>query len=231
MAIVLAVLIVLLSGTGSWAEIYKYVADDGSIYFTNTPTGKKHKVYVKENHPRKTALIRNNDVHLSKESFHGIAEEKARLHNLDPNLVKAVIKAESNWDPSAVSPKGALGLMQLMPSTAFDMGVANPFNPEENIEGGTRYLKLLLQRFNWDIPLALAAYNAGPERVEKINSVPAIPETRQYVKTVMNNYYNKPDSLSGFASNSGFGTGRIKKILLKDGTLLFTNSYSVRQEL
>jgi soluble lytic murein transglycosylase-like protein len=102
--------------------------------------------------------------------------------------VKAVIKAESRCDPTAVSPKGAMGLMQLMPSTVESMGVKDPFDPRENIEAGVRYLKWLLERFNGNIGLALAAYNAGPTRVKRFGRVPPYRETREYVKKVMRFY-------------------------------------------
>ena len=109
---------------------------------------------------------------------------------MDSSLIKAVIKAESDFDYQAVSGKGAQGLMQLMPETATDMEVRDPFNPEENILGGTRYLSLLLNRFDNNKSLALAAYNAGPENVENYQGIPPYPETQTFVKRVLN-YYRK----------------------------------------
>jgi membrane-bound lytic murein transglycosylase MltF len=120
-----------------------------------------------------------------------------------------------------------MGLMQLMPSTAYDMNVVNPFNPEENIEGGTKYLRQLLEKFNGDLTLALAAYNAGPKTVEKYRNVPPISETRQYVKKIISlvrgkNNYSFSDSVRQDIPVAE--PLRIYKVVLDDGTVLFTNS-------
>ncbi len=122
----------------------------------------------------------------------GLIHKYANLHGVDPSLVRAVMRHESGFNPQAVSPKGAQGLMQLMPGTADLMGVSNPFDPEQNISGGVGYLRRCLDRFNNDVALALAAYNAGPERVAKTGGVPAIPETQVYVKNVLETYTGKP---------------------------------------
>jgi soluble lytic murein transglycosylase len=115
-------------------------------------------------------------------------KQASRRFGIEPSLIKAVIKAESDFDHRAVSHKGAQGLMQLMPNTAEAMDVDNPFNPEENIFGGTQYLSVLLKRFNNNKRLALAAYNAGPEKVESYRGVPPYKETRMFVKKVFHYY-------------------------------------------
>ena len=107
---------------------------------------------------------------------------------MDPSLVRAVIKAESDFDPDAVSKKGATGLMQIMPANYKDLMVADPFDPEQNIMGGTRYLKRLMARYDGKLPMVLAAYNAGPNAVDRYNNVPPFNETRRYVTKVMNFY-------------------------------------------
>ena len=158
------------------AEIYRYVDKDGVWHFTNVKTDKRYKIYIRSVRKTSAAFIREYD---------GIIGQASREFGVDRLLIKAVIKAESDFNHRAVSRKGAQGLMQLMPETANEMKVGNPFNPEENIFGGTRYLSLLLKRFRGDERLALAAYNAGPEKVESGQRVPAIPETRTFVKRVL----------------------------------------------
>ena len=111
--------------------------------------------------------------------------------HLDPDLVNSVIHAESGFNLRAVSPKGALGLMQLMPATANQLGVGNAFDPEANVAGGSRYLRELLERYNFDLVKALAAYNAGPKRVEQYRGVPPFRETRAYVARVVHEYNTK----------------------------------------
>ncbi len=121
--------------------------------------------------------------------FHPIIDKVSEQHNVDPALIKAVIMAESSYNPRAVSPMGAVGLMQLMPDTAESLGVTNSFNPEQNVRGGTKYLKELMDQFDGNIRLALAAYNAGPGLVQKHNGVPPFKATIFYVNKVYH-YYN-----------------------------------------
>jgi hypothetical protein len=112
-------------------------------------------------------------------------------HHLDPDLINSVIHAESGFNPHAVSPKGARGLMQLMPQTASRLGVVNSFDPGDNLEGGTRYLRELLERYNFDLIKALAAYNAGPQRVEQYHGVPPYYETQAYVARIIRDFNRK----------------------------------------
>jgi soluble lytic murein transglycosylase-like protein len=112
-------------------------------------------------------------------------------HHIDPDFISSVIHAESGFNPRAVSPKGAQGLMQLMPGTASKLGVSNAFDPSANVEGGTRYLTELLQRYNFDVIKALAAYNAGPLRVQQYGGVPPYHETRAYVARIVRDYNRK----------------------------------------
>ena len=190
------------------------------------PFGKKADLVIKE----KTGTAPSQQSSGSTDykdtiDYHSIVHEKATKYNLDPLLVKAVIKTESNWNERAVSRKGAMGLMQLMPSTASDMNVRNPFNPEENIDGGVKYLRYLLERFNGDLTLALAAYNAGPKWVEKFGVIPPITETKQYVNKVLALYHGKsPYPLTATGTGKEKRSEPIYKVNLDDGTVLFTNS-------
>ena len=123
-------------------------------------------------------------------------------YRLDPDLVNSVIKAESGFNVRAVSPKGAQGLMQLMPSTAAQLGVPNAFDPQANVEGGTKYLRELLERYDFDLIKALAAYNAGPQRVEQFGGVPPFYETRAYVARVVKDFNKKKVAQSKTAAHS-----------------------------
>jgi soluble lytic murein transglycosylase-like protein len=124
-------------------------------------------------------------------------EQAAARHNVDPNLVRAVVKVESNFNPNAVSRKGAMGLMQLMPSTARQLKVRNPFDPEQNVDAGVRHLKQLLESYDGDIKLTLAAYNAGAGAVARSSGVPRYAETQNYVRRITNLYYGVSDFNSG----------------------------------
>ena len=117
--------------------------------------------------------------------FISLIDKYARQNNLDPKLVRRLIEVESNFDPACISSKGAMGLMQLMPNTAQDLGVENPFDPEQNISGGTRYLAQMLEREKGNMARALAAYNAGPTTVSDYDGIPPYPETRNYIKKIL----------------------------------------------
>lgn len=158
------------------ADVYRYKDKDGVWHFTNVQKDTRYTLFIRSKDKKPSQYI---------EEYEGIITQATRRFNVDPLLIKAVIKAESNFDQMAVSRKGAQGLMQLMPPTADAMEVSNPFNPEENIYGGTRYLSLLLKRFRQDKTLAIAAYNAGPEAVETYGGVPPFPETKSFVAKVL----------------------------------------------
>jgi hypothetical protein len=205
------------------ADIYKYVDENGVICYTDAPFGKKPQQVIKGSTPAPSETAKAPIT--MQRDYSNYIHKSAAKYNLEPELIKAVIKTESNGNHRAVSRKGAMGLMQLMPSTANDMNVSNPFNPEENIEGGSRYLKYLLERFNGNVTLALAAYNSGPKTVEKYGNVPPIDETRQYVKRIYSMYNgNKYFVPSVVTESPKAKPAPIYRVVLEDGTILFTNA-------
>ena len=218
----LIIIVIALGAAVADADIYRYMDDNGVVCYTDSPHDKKAEKIMRTD----PVEIRKSSAVASKaRNFDGIVADKANKYEIDPSLVHAVIKTESNGNPYAVSRKGAMGLMQLMPTTANDLDVRNPFDPEENIEGGTKYLKYLIGKFGGDLTLALAAYNAGPKLVEKRGSVPEISETKQYVKKVLSLYNGKtyhplPSSNQSLISRPE----QIYKITTQDGSILFTNS-------
>ena len=163
----------------SLGDIYMYVDERGIVRFSNTPTSSSYKLFMKEKEEK-------NILHLGPlSSYDDTIRIAANYHGMDPLLIKAVIRAESSFNPKALSPKGAKGLMQLMPETIKDLGVKDPFHPRENIMAGTRYLRMMLDAFDGEIHLALAAYNAGPSTVRRYGGVPPFPETQSYIQRVI----------------------------------------------
>lgn len=160
------------------ADIYLYVDREGVLHFTNTPTSSKYKVYM----PEKTAYRKTL---YSIRSYDDVISEAAERNGISSSLLKAVIHVESYFNPRAVSKKGALGLMQIMPENLEALNINDPFDPWENIMGGAYYFRTMLERFSGQVDLALAAYNAGPTVVEKYNDIPPYPETQRYVRKVM----------------------------------------------
>jgi soluble lytic murein transglycosylase-like protein len=151
--------------------------------------GNGHMVYVNvEDPPAKPTGLRQAILRQPKAAIEQFVEKSAKKHQVDPKLVRAVIQVESDYDTQAVSNKGAMGLMQLMPATAQQLGVEDPFSASQNIEGGVNYLKYLLDLFGGDISMSLAAYNAGEGRVLRRGGVPQIPETVNYVQKVRSLY-------------------------------------------
>ena len=138
-------------------------------------------------------------------------DQAAARHNVDPNLVRSVIKVESNFNPNAVSRKGAMGLMQLMPSTARSLHVTNPFDPQQNVDAGVRHLKQLLESYGGNVKLSLAAYNAGAGAVARSAGVPHFAETQNYVRRITNLYYGNSDPGSRIIGNVAHDPVRVQR--------------------
>jgi soluble lytic murein transglycosylase-like protein len=175
---------IIMAANVAHADIYKYVDKEGVLHLTNVPSDHNAK-YVMIMKEKRILFHANIDVN----KYDDIITKAADKFKLDSALIKAVIKAESNFNHRAVSPVGAQGLMQLMPKTASSLNVEDSFHPGKNIEGGARYLRYLLNNYKGDLTLALAAYNAGERAVAKYNyNVPPYRETQNYVKRVLSFY-------------------------------------------
>jgi soluble lytic murein transglycosylase-like protein len=157
---------------------------------------------------------------IDRDGVEKLVREAADRHRIDPALVRAVIETESNWNYQAVSRKGAFGLMQLIPTTAQRFGVSDAFNPQQNVDAGVRYLKTLLDRYNGNLDLALAAYNAGEGAVDRAHGVPSFAETRNYIQKVQNAYF-RPGS--GRIEGLWINHRAIRKDVNPDGRIVFTN--------
>ena len=181
-----AVLCALIVPSVARADIYRYVDEDDIVHFTDAPTDKRFKVFMrdlKKDKELRTKLKYASSVNPGE--FEQIIKTCSLKYGVNPCLVKAVIHAESGYNPNAVSRKGASGLMQLMPATAKSLKVADRFNPKDNVEGGVKYLRFLLDTFRGDVSLAVAAYNAGLGSVAKYGGIPPYNETRTYVTRVL----------------------------------------------
>jgi soluble lytic murein transglycosylase-like protein len=165
-----------------YADIYRYIDNEGVIHFTNAPTSSAYTVFIRER-PEKSLSRYSTD------KYDHIIAEASKKHEISFSLLKALIKVESNFDARAVSRAGAMGLMQIMPENLETLHIKDPFDPLESIMGGACYFKKLLRRYDGRLPLALAAYNAGPERVDRLNGIPPIRETEDYVRSVLKYYY------------------------------------------
>jgi len=178
-AAILATLCCLTPLGSASGDIYGFKDENGVWNFTNIPTDPRYRLYIKSSVLKvKPYIVKYDEV----------INMASRQFNVDPHLVKAIIRAESSFDPHAISESGAQGLMQLMPDTARDMKVNNPFDPRQNIHGGTKYISLLLKRFNRNTSLAVAAYNAGATTVDNCDGIPPNPQTRRFVERVMAYY-------------------------------------------
>lgn len=172
---------------------YSYLDENGVQVYTNIPPVENlSDLAVSGENPRKDPEVSN----LKSDSFSDLIEKYARDYQLDPSLIHSIIATESGFNPRALSPKGARGLMQLMPATAKRLGVRNSFDPEENIRGGVKHFRFLMDNFNNDLDLSLAAYNAGENLVQRLGRIPEIKETKEYVKSVKKKYDQKVETAS-----------------------------------
>ncbi len=208
------------------ADIYQYTDNKGVLHFTNVGSGKNHRKVTSEpkaaspgEHGSPSEIIsipaRSSSADLPS-SYVDIINTACDRHGVDPALVHAIVKVESDFNPYALSRKGAMGLMQLMPQTAVDMNVKNSFNPHENIDGGVKYLKYLLDRYEGNLQLALAAYNSGETAVKRWGTIPPFRETQQYVKKILQIYNGKGKTLTPlYTIYVGYG---------EDGSLVLTDN-------
>ncbi len=168
------------------ADIFLYTDKEGVMHFTNVPTQHRYRIFLRESSSSPVQTVRRYKPNSNR--YDHLIEASSRRYGVDFALVKAIIRAESGFDHYAISSKGAEGLMQLMPGTSKKLNVLNPFDPRENIDGGVKYLKYLLERFDQDLRLSLAAYNAGETIVSQFRAIPNYRETKNYVAEVLRYY-------------------------------------------
>jgi len=212
---------------GASAQIAKVVDTTGRQLFVNAEPPLSAKLTAAK--PRATLYLAGESSltgrehpwsSIDRDGSEKIVRETAERHHVDPALVRAVIETESGWNPKAYSHKGAGGLMQLIPTTAQRFGAYDVFNPQQNVDAGVKYLKTLLQRYNGNLDLALAAYNAGEGAVDRAHGIPAIRETRDYVLKVQNAYF-RPGS--GRLADAFINPRAIHKDVTEDGRTIFSN--------
>ena len=202
---VFGVLLICFTTTTSAGGIQSYINESGVKVFTNLGTShRKIRLAPQQNRGSQ---------------YPALISDLAGRYSLDENLVKAIVSVESNYDPLAISPKGCKGLMQLHPDTAQRFGVRNIFDPAENIEGGIKYLRFLMNYFNHDLQLVLAAYNAGENAVTRYGGIPPYRETRDYVQKVRALYYSLKPVLEIWGQDY-----QVYRLVLPGGRILFTNT-------
>ncbi len=166
-------------------DIYWFQDEQGVLHISNVPVDPRFRFKEREEGDRRGGVTTAGT---SRKSYDRLIDKIAQAEGLDPDLLRAVVEAESDFNPDAISRKGAVGLMQLMPETARRLGVSDPFHPSDNLEGGARYLRSLINKYEGILPLALSAYNAGENAVDQHKGIPPYPETRAYVQKVLTSY-------------------------------------------
>jgi soluble lytic murein transglycosylase-like protein len=181
-------LAVILFPSRAFSDVYVYKDKEGVLTFTNVPSHGGYRRVIRESTGQLSGALDSSNNSGSYTSYDEVIRSASDRHNIDADLIRAVIKVESDFNSVARSNKGAMGLMQLMPDTARLHKVMDVFDPTDNIEGGVRHLKLLLSRYQGDLELSLAAYNAGIKAVEKYGGIPPFSETKEYVRRVLSFY-------------------------------------------
>jgi soluble lytic murein transglycosylase-like protein len=188
-------IIAVFAATSAFADIYRYIDENGVMHFTNAPTSSAgdYKLFMRERKQPAPTWYDTEKAALTwydAEKYDDLITAASKRHGVSFPLLKAIIKAESDFDPKAVSKKGAMGLMQIMPQNFKLLGLNDPFDPTQNINAGARYFKQLYERFGGKLALSLAAYNAGPTAVDRYQTIPPYEETEEYVRRVLRYYYN-----------------------------------------
>ena len=185
--LVMTVILCVTAGAAARADIYAFTDGAGVVHYSNVPTDSRYERLIAD--PPPPSSPRGVELRAKASVFSDLIDEAALHAKVSPALLRAVIAVESAFDPRAVSPKGAQGLMQLLPSTARRYGVHQPFDPRDNLRGGASYIRDLLKRYGNDLELALAAYNAGEDAVDRHGrTIPPFPETQAYVPAVLRFY-------------------------------------------
>ena len=220
--VVVTVAFLALAGIGE-AGVFRFVDEAGTVHYTNTPSDPRYRSVPGFRDTRGPSPVFGPAGLRGRAPvpYLDLIRTTAERHRLDSRLVEAVVVVESGGNPRAVSPKGAQGLMQLMPRRSSLLGVKNPFDPEQNMDGGVRHLRDLLQLFGGDVTLAVAAYNAGADAVRAHRGVPPYPETQEYVRRINALYYGLEGP--GPRWSVGQAPQQVYRQISGDGTVLYTN--------
>ena len=220
-----ALTLAVTAGPALADSTYRFEDGDGVVHYTNVPSDPRYAFVRRDPEPERAKPATGETgatVGRGTRAFTHVIRAASERHGVDVRLVEAIVQTESAGNPTAISPKGARGLMQLMPERAAELGVRDSFDPAQNVDGGVRHMRDLLQRFGGDVTLALAAYNAGEAAVRAYGGIPPYAETREYVRRVRALYEGAGRLLSGSVSMVTTPQ-RVYRAVAEDGTLTFTN--------